>query len=310
MAKRKSSKKSDGKKPPIRKCGQMSMHHELLEKSPGYRRNLMRLEHACARRVMTAVAARTKPFKVKVVVHVLFNRSEENISVSQIKSQITALNKDFRLKNADRSKIPTVFRGLATDAMVEFSLATKDPDDKPTNGITRTPTARRLFPADDSMKKTSSGGRDPWPTNKYLNVWVCRLGNQLLGYAQFPFGPKKTDGVVILNTAFGTNGIANAPFDGGRTTTHEVGHYLNLRHIWGDVDGCGGTDLVSDTPNAETSNVSTPTFPHVSCGNGPNGDMFMNYMDYVDDAAMFMFTQGQVSRMHATLEGPRKNIVS
>ena len=89
-----------------------------------------------------------------------------------------------------------------------------------------------------------------------------------------------------------------------------MGHFFNLRHIWGDVDGCSGTDAVRDTPNAETSNFGKPIFPVVSCGNGPSGDMFMNYMDYVDDAAMFMFSQAQVSRMHATLEGPRKSLVS
>jgi hypothetical protein len=116
--------------------------------------------------------------------------------------------------------------------------------------------------------------------------------------------------VVILNTAFGTKGTAAAPFNKGRTATHEVGHYFNLRHIWGDTEDCSGGDFVADTPNAETANFGTPSFPHITCGNGPNGDMFVNYMDYVDDAAMFMFTPGQVSRMHATIEGPRQALVS
>ena len=115
-------------------------------------------------------------------------------------------------------------------------------------------------------------------------------------------------GVVILNTAFGTSGVAAAPFNLGRTCTHEVGHYLNLRHIWGDTEDCSGGDLVADTPNAETPNYGTPAFPHVSCQNGPHGDMFMNYMDYVDDNAMFMFTTEQVARMHSTLLGPRRSL--
>ena len=132
----------------------------------------------------------------------------------------------------------------------------------------------------------------------------------LLGYAQFPGGPKATDGVVILHSGFGTNGTAAAPYNLGRTTTHEVGHYLNLRHIWGDTEDCSGGDMVDDTPNAETPNYNKPAFPHISCTNGPHGDMFMNYMDYVDDDAMFMFTTGQVSRMQATLDGPRASLVT
>jgi hypothetical protein len=112
---------------------------------------------------------------------------------------------------------------------------------------------------------------------------------------------------VILHAAFGTTGTAAAPFGLGRTTTHEVGHWLNLRHIWGDTMGCGGGDRVADTPNAAGPNFGKPTFPHVTCNNGPNGDMFVNYMDYVDDAAMFMFTAGQAGRMNATLAGPRKS---
>jgi hypothetical protein len=119
-------------------------------------------------------------------------------------------------------------------------------------------------------------------------------------------GPAKTDGVVILYTAFGTTGAARAPFKLGRTATHEVAHWLNLRHIWGDRNDCGGDDFVSDTPNAQLPNYSSPVFPHLSCKNGPNGDMFMNYMDYVDDAAMVMFTPGQGTRMNATLAGARR----
>src|SRR4029434_8339970 len=130
----------------------------------------------------------------------------------------------------------------------------------------------------------------------------------LLGYAQFPGGPLATDGVVNNLQAFGTSGTAQAPFNKGRTATHEVGHYFNLRHIWGDTEDCAGTDFVADTPNAAGPNYGTPSFPSVSCSNGPNGDMFMNYMDYVDDAAMVLFTQGQAARINATLAGPRKTI--
>ena len=153
------------------------------------------------------------------------------------------------------------------------------------------------------------GGSIAWPSDAYLNIWVCTLGAGLLGYAQFPGGRKATDGVVILNTAFGTEGTAAAPFNLGRTLTHEVGHWLNLRHIWGDTLDCSGGDRVADTPNCEGPNTGKPAFPKLSCTNGPNGDMFMNYMDYVDDDAMFMFTAGQVARMSACLAGPRKSFL-
>jgi hypothetical protein len=241
-------------------------------------------------------------------VHVVHREKRENISDAQVKSQIAALNKDYRAKNADKSKVPAVWKSLVTDAKIEFQLATKDPRGNPTSGITRTATTVASFRPDDTVKSKKTGGVDPWPTDRYLNIWVCTLGDSLLGYAQFPGGPAKTDGVVILNTAFGTNGTAAAPFNKGRTATHEVGHFLNLRHIWGDRNDCSGDDFVADTPKARESNAGKPKFPHVTCGNGPNGDMFMNYMDYVDDDAMFMFTHAQVARMNAALAGPRKKL--
>jgi hypothetical protein len=300
------------KKPVKRRtCAAMAVHHRLLELDPNFRMRQRELENATAMRMALGAKALRKaaaPVTIPVVVHVVYNTAAENISVTQIKSQIKVLNKDYRAKNSDRSKVPPVWKGLVSDAVVQFALASKDPKGKPTNGITRTKTTRASFDTDDSVKSSTTGGRNPWPTDKYLNIWVCTLANGILGYAQFPGGPKKTDGVVILNTAFGTSGTAAAPFNLGRTTTHEVGHWLNLRHIWGDTEDCSGSDFVSDTPNAAGPNYGKPTFPHISCHNGPNGDMFVNYMDYVDDDAMFMFTTQQVTRMQTALNGPRKKI--
>jgi Pregnancy-associated plasma protein-A len=204
--------------------------------------------------------------------------------------------------------VPEVWSSLVGDAKIQFEPATKDPDGKTTSGITRTATTADGFGVENTVKAKKTGGVDTWPADRYLNIWVCNLRGGLLGYAQFPGGPSKTDGVVILYTAFGTEGAATAPFDKGRTTTHEVGHWLSLRHIWGDRNDCSGNDFVADTPPAQQANMGTPTFPHMTCNNGPDGDMFMNYMDYVDDAAMFMFTHGQVARMNATLAGPRKKL--
>ena len=276
----------------------MSVHFALLERDPGFRARLAAVEHATARRLMAA-PAKWKVVTIPTVVHVVYHAAAENISDAQVRSQISVLNRDFRKKNPDRSKVPAVWAGFVADAGIKFKL-TK---------ITRTQTSRTEFGFDDAVKSAATGGADPWPTNKYLNVWVCTLGDNLLGYAQFPSGPAATDGVVILNTAFGTVGTAAPPFHLGRTATHEVGHWLNLRHIWADTPDCSGSDLVADTPNAEGPNLGKPTFPSVTCGNGPNGDMFMNYMDYVDDDTMFMFTSGQKERMHAALEGPRKSFL-
>jgi hypothetical protein len=204
--------------------------------------------------------------------------------------------------------VPQVWKSLVADANVQFTLAKKDPKGKATTGITRTQTVRDSFGTGNAVKKATQGGADGWPTDRYLNIWVCNLAESLLGYAQFPGGPAATDGVVILYTAFGTSGVAAAPFNLGRTATHEVGHWLNLRHIWGDRNDCGGTDFCTDTPNQQLPNAGKPAFPHMTCNNGPNGDMFMNYMDYVDDDTMFMFTATQVARMNATLAGPRKKV--
>jgi hypothetical protein len=296
--------------PRRRQCGSMEVHERLSELYSSFRTNQNRIESFTARSITSGLAARVarQLITIPVVVHVVSKKTEEDISDAQIKSQIAVLNKDFRATNTDATNTPSVWSGLVADANIQFALATKDPKGKGTTGITRTATARTSFGADDSVKAKAGGGAPAWPAGRYLNLWVCNLGGGLLGYAQFPGGPAKTDGVVILHSAFGTSGTAAAPFNLGRTATHEIGHWLNLRHIWGDENDCSGTDHVSDTPNAQLPNYGSPTFPHLSCENGPNGDMFMNYMDYVDDTAMVMFTPGQTTRMNAALAGPRSKI--
>lgn len=237
---------------------------------------------------------------IPVVVHVVWNTATENISDAQIQSQITVLNNDFRKLNSDVASTPSAFSGLAADANIEFCLATLDANGNPTTGITRTQTSTTAFGTNDQVKSSSTGGVNAWPRDQYLNIWVCDISGGILGYAQFPGGGASTDGVVIDYQYFGTTGTATAPFNKGRTATHEVGHWLNLYHIWGDDGtGCTGSDQVSDTPNAGGPNYGCPSFPNVTCNNGPNGDMFMNYMDYTDDACMFMFSNGQAARMQA-----------
>ena len=296
--------------PKQRTCAQMVVHELLVETKPEYRARRLEVEEETRQTIETGEAMRVarKLIKIPVVVHVVHGTDRENVSDAQVKSQIAVLNKDFRAKNSDKSKVPSAWKSLVADANIEFALATKDPKGKKTTGITRTATSVTSFGANDEVKSKKSGGVDPWPTDRYLNVWVCNLGQGLLGYAQFPGGPAKTDGVVILYTAFGTKGAVKAPFNKGRTATHEIGHYLGLRHIWGDRNDCSGNDFVADTPPARQANMGKPKFPRITCNNGPNGDMFMNYMDYVDDDTMYMFTEGQVARMNATLAGPRRKL--
>lgn len=277
----------------------MAAHMMLLEKFPSFRASQFRLENTTnRRRVLGFDAAKIAVVTVKTVVNVVYKTPEQNISDAQIKSQIAVLNKDFRATNPDKIKTPLPFKGLIGDARINFRLVK----------VTRTKTTKSAFSHDDGVKKAATGGIAPFSPKTHLNIWVCPLSGGLLGYAQFPGGPWATDGVVINYRAFGTMGTAQAPFNKGRTATHEVGHYLNLRHIWGDTADCSGTDMAADTPNCAGPNFGTPSFPVVTCFNGPNGDMFMNYMDYVDDDSMFMFTPQQVARMQATLDGPREQI--
>jgi Pregnancy-associated plasma protein-A len=288
-------------KPTLRRsCGAMAAHMMLLERYPSFRASQMRLEGATSRRRDTEVdLKKAKLVTIKTVVHVVYKTDPQNISTAQINSQIKALNKDFRATNPDKSKTPTPWMGLVTDSRLRFKLVK----------VTRTKTTKKAFSTDDGVKKAATGGIAPFKPETHLNIWVCALTGSLLGYAQFPGGPASVDGVVINYLAFGTTGTAQAPFNKGRTATHEVGHYFNLRHIWADTPDCSGSDQVADTPNCEGPNEGTPAWPVITCNNGPNGDMFMNYMDYTDDAAMFMFTTQQVLRIRTALETVRSGLM-
>jgi hypothetical protein len=289
----------------------MAQHERLREIDPGLRARRAQLKERVRQSIESGEAMRVtgELTRIPTVVHVVWRTDEENISDEQVTSQIEALNRDFRARNENQSNVPAVWQGLVADAKIEFELAGEDPEGNPTNGITRTQTERDSFGIEnDPVKTTVGGGIPPWPADRYLNIWVCNLQGGLLGYAQFPGGPPETDGIVILYSAFGTKGTVQAPFNLGCTATHEVGHWLNLFHIWGDSDDCSGTDEVSDTPSAQQPNYGCPEFPHVSCNNAPNGDMYCNYMDYSDDACMFMFTPGQVLRMNAALATERATL--
>ncbi len=300
----------DAPRPPHRSCGMVEAHEMLLAQHPELRQVREDLE-ARTRSLLSLTPdfrASGGVITIPVVVHVVYKTDAQKIGMDQVTSQIDALNRDYASKNTDKSKVPSVWTKLVTDTGVQFVLASKDAKGQSTTGVTYTQTTVDAFGTDNKVKASGTGGADAWPRDSYLNLWVCNMNQNPLGYAQFPGGPAATDGVVIDLTCFGTKGTAVSPFNLGRTAVHEVGHWLNLIHIWGDTNDCSGSDQVDDTPTAKDPNYGKPTFPHVTCNNGPNGDMFVNYMDYVDDDTMVMFTAGQVARMHAALDGPRSAI--
>lgn len=248
---------------------------------------------------------------IPVVIHLLFNTAAQNISDAQILSQLTALNNDYRRLNADAGNTPDVFNPNAADTKIMFCLAQVDPNGRATRGIIRKHTNLEYFLGDDGMKFSGAGGDDAWDSQKYLNIWICNMFGRALGYATAAGGPPEKDGVVINFDVFGTTGNLRPPFDKGRTATHEVGHWLGLKHLWGD-ETCGSDD-VEDTPRQLSYNFNCPSFPHVTtCSVNGNGDMFMNYMDLTNDACMNMFTNGQAKKMRSlfAINAPRNSFLN
>jgi len=298
------------------KCATMRILEQRMKSDPSILLRMQQSEIATQKWIAEHPKGTKQVITIPVVVHVLWHTATENISDSQIQSQIDVLNEDFRLLNSDTLPDTHPFWVFTADAEVEFCLAAQDPDGNPTNGITRTYTDSIAFAGNGTEKVTAQGGKDNWDPTKYLNLWVCNLdaSGGTLGYATFPSDlstEPENDGVVIRYQAFGDEGTATSPNELGRTATHEIGHWLNLRHIWGDST-CGD-DFCADTKVAEDANYGCPTFPHNAssiCGTDANGEMYMNYMDYVDDNCMNMFTIDQTIRMEAALNGDRSGLLT
>jgi len=276
-----------------------------------------------AQRRAGRINAAEMTYRVPVVVHVIHKGeavgSGANITDAQIVSQIKVLNDDYARLNADAVNTPAEFQSVAAGINLEFVMAKQDPNGLATTGIVRVKgTKNQWSMSDNSALKALSY----WPAEDYLNIWVTDLSSTLLGYAQFPVSSglngledqednRLTDGVVIDYLTFGTKDAGSFPltpnYDKGRTTTHEMGHFFGLRHIWGDDNGaCGGVgDYVGDTPDQGDETDGCPSNPKTSCS---VHNMFQNYMDYTYDACMNLFTQGQVDRMVTVLENSPRRI--
>lgn len=232
---------------------------------------------------------------IPVVVHIVYNTSDQNITNDQVRSQIKVLNQDFRKTNTDAAYIPAAFKNVAADARIEFRLATIDPSGITTDGIVRRSTDVTAFGLDDKIKSSLLGGDDAWNRDHYLNLWVGNLSGGMMGYSSVPGCAPEKDGVVIKYTAFGTTSNVLAPFNKGRTAVHEIGHWLGLRHIWGDAD-CGD-DKIDDTPPQAGPTRGCPSGVVSTCSSGAAGNMYMNFMDFTNDECTNMFTEGQTNRM-------------
>lgn len=236
---------------------------------------------------------------IPVIVNII-ETSAGDVTQAQIDSQIDVLNEDFNNNNPNTTGAPSAFAPLVANVDIRFTLA----------GVNRRTNSNVTnWGTNDEMKYASQGGIDVTNPDSNLNIWVVNQMNtssgQILGYAQFPGGSAATDGVVLGKDFFGETG---GVYGDGRTATHEVGHWLNLRHIWGD-GRCNRDDFVADTPTSDRSNGGCPSYPTVHCR---TADMTMNYMDYVYDECMYMFTLGQNDRMRALFvsDGPRAGFVN
>jgi hypothetical protein len=292
--------------PSERKCHTMEVYEAQLKQDPSLAIRMNELEKFTQNVIQNKSVMRLLAdgsIEIPVVFNVIYRANSENISTAQLQSQIDVLNEDFAATNADYNLTPSIFQPVrAGNTRIKFVLA----------AVNRKYTNKRSWSTNNDMKFASTGGIAVTTPSTHLNIWVVNRmvsgGSTILGYAQFPGGSASTDGVVLGHNYTGRTGVVSAPFNKGRTGTHEVGHYLNLRHIWGDAT-CGN-DQVSDTPLHNTANTNCPAAGHRSTCTGTPVEMTMNYMDYTNDACMYMFSAGQNARMQAVFAagGPRNSM--
>lgn len=248
------------------------------------------------RTVDQALEMRTEMI-IPVVVHIVWNTPEENLPDARVWSQIEILNRDFNAENLDISKVPAEFVPFVSRSGIRFCLASKDPWGNPTSGIVRVKTAIDFIGMKEELYYTHRGGSDAWDTDKYFNIWVARTSDLISGFGSFPqqVSPER-QGIVVHPRFFGPNN--SRVYQLGRVAVHEAGHFFGLHHIWHNNASCAVDDGIEDTPLQQRAYRGCPSHPQISCG---SADMFMNFMDYVNDECMHFFTQGQMERMKAVI---------
>jgi len=291
------------------RCGTDLLDAYFKDKVPQYAS--YRLEQKKRIRDYSNIHKSAGTIRIPVVVHVIYRLDEQNISDTQIQSQIDVMNRDFNKKNWDTLKVPSVWKNLIADCGIEFILANRDPNGNITNGITKKATTIKDIASigGDLHYQSSKGGQDIWDRDQYLNIWVCEISGGVYGFSSLPGAPAESDGLVIAFSSFGTEGTATFPTDKGRTTTHEIGHWFNLYHLWG-LNQCGD-DFINDTPEQLQGNYDCKTYPYnTTCNSTADGEMFMNFMDYSDDNCLNMFTIGQKDVMIATINTDRFTLLT
>jgi len=273
-----------------KKCATYDMVRQQMAADPAYSKKLIESEKGFANyKRQTELQQRGgKPtaITIPVVVHVLYNTPEQNISDAQVQSQIDVLNEDYTATNSDYNNYDAGYSAVKGDAGIKFCLVQ----------VIHQATSHKSFPVSDGMKYTKRGGSDAVDPMHNLNIWVCNLGQNLLGYAYYPGVKPEIFGVACHYKAFGRGAQYNlyTEYNLGRTMTHEVGHCFGLAHIWGDRT-CGN-DFVDDTPLHNEANFGCPGQGHLSTCTGTPLEMWMNYMDYTDDRCMYFLSDGQVAR--------------
>lgn len=317
-------------------CGHDHALRKLAQRTPEFRdamqASIAKAKHRNAQQKSAVV------YEIPVVFHVVYNNDAQNVADSVIFDQMEILNQDYRRLNPNASETRDIFLPVAGDTEIEFVLADTDPNGNPTNGINRVETDREGFEFDllsaeitvDEVKFAETGGVNTWG-NEYLNIWVCNIEasllGQILGFAYPPVEAEDWDGffdeisediegvVVHFATVGSNNPYADLDNqegnEGGRTLTHEIGHYLGLRHIWGDgfFDGCSVDDGIEDTPNASTAANYMCDYNLDNCSDDELPNMIENYMDYNLDDCLNMFTQEQAERMRFNLVNYRPELI-
>ncbi|MFM7726788.1 MAG: M43 family zinc metalloprotease, partial [Flavobacteriales bacterium] len=257
-----------------RTCGTHDRYLQAIQNDPSIALRRAQLEKQVQEWISRQPAQRTAGgtvlVTVPVVVHVLNYNNTQAISDAQVLSQIDVLNKDYSFTNSDTGLVPAAFKPRTSNTQIQFCMATVDPSGVPTTGIERRAVTVTRIGNTSRYYNVAQGGLAAWDRNRYLNFWICDIdGGNTLGYTYLPGTvPASYDGVVIDYRYWGTIGTVFAPFNKGRTATHEVGHWFNLEHIWADEPSCSADDYVADTPQQKGENYGCPSYPQTTQSGG------------------------------------------